>query len=84
MRVGDRIVEIGDKSIDRFDDLRMYAAMRAGERTTVDIVREGRTLSVPLTIGEIREGDRFGNTYRVGRIGIGPTAPVWSRWSRRT
>ncbi|KQN26225.1 RIP metalloprotease RseP [Sphingomonas sp. Leaf33] len=75
---GDRIVEIGDKSVDRFDDLRMYAAMRPGETVTVDIVRNGRTIPVPLTIGTIREGDRFGNQYKVGRIGIGPSAPVWS------
>ncbi|MBN2971972.1 site-2 protease family protein [Roseomonas aeriglobus] len=78
LRPGDRIVEIGDKSVDRFDDLRMYAAMRPGETVTVDIVRDGRPVALPLTIGTLREGDRFGNTYKVGRIGIGPAAPIWS------
>lgn len=77
VRTGDRIVAIGGKGIDRFDDLKVYAAMRPGEAVPLDIVRDGRTASLPLTIGTLTERDRFGTEYRVGRIGIGPSAPVW-------
>lgn len=75
---GDRITSIGDLSVERFDDLRLYAAMRPNETVTVAIVRNGQARTLPLTIGELREADRFGNQFRVGRIGIGPSEPVWS------
>ena len=78
LRAGDRVSEIGGKTIVRFDDLRIYSAMRPGEAVNLKIVRAGQPLSVPLTIGAVREADRFGNQYRVGRIGIGPADPVWS------
>lgn len=74
---GDRIVMIGGRSIERFDDLRMFTSIRPDETVTVEIARGDRAVSVPLTIGVHRERDRFGNEYRVGRLGIGPAAPVW-------
>ncbi len=74
---GDRIVTIGGRAIDRFDDLRLFASLRPLETVRVDLVRGGTPVTVPLTIGEHRERDRFGNEYRIGRIGIGPSAPVW-------
>jgi len=77
LRAGDRIVEIGGRSIDRFDDLKLFAAMRPTETVRVDIVRGGVPLSLPLTIGVVRERDRFGNDYRIGRIGIGPATTEW-------
>ncbi|WP_326524263.1 M50 family metallopeptidase [Sphingomonas sp.] len=77
LQTGDRIVEIGGKSIARFDDLRVYAAMRPQETVSLDIERAGQPVRLPLTIGVLRQADRFGNEYRVGRIGIGPAEPVW-------
>ena len=77
LSVGDRIVEIGGRDVERFDDLKMFAAMRPDETVTLDIVRDGAPRSLPLTIGVLQENDRFGNHYRIGRIGIGPAAPVW-------
>jgi regulator of sigma E protease len=78
LRSGDRIVEIGGKRIERFDDLRIYAAMRPNEAVSVAIVRDGRPTDLPLTIGTLVVKDRLGNEQRVGQIGIGPSAPVWS------
>jgi regulator of sigma E protease len=78
LRTGDRIVEIGGSDVTRFDDLRIYAAMRPNETVAVGIVRDGRPATLPLTIGTLTEKDRFGNAFSVGRIGIGPSAPVWS------
>ena len=72
------IVRIGSTAVERFDDLAMYAVMRPGERVELDVVRDGRTTTVPLTIATVREGDRFGNEYRVGRVGIYPAQRVWA------
>lgn len=78
LQPGDRIVRIGSTAVERFDDLAMYAVMRPGERVELDVVRDGRTSTVPLTIATVREGDRFGNEYRVGRVGIYPAQRVWA------
>ena len=76
MLPGDRITAIGGRTIGRFDDLRLFAAMRPGETVRADIVRGGAALQLPLTLDAIEEKDRLGNVYRIGRIGIGPGAPV--------
>ncbi len=77
LRTGDRVIEIGGKSIERFDDLRLYAALRPNETVSVDIVRGGQPTTLPLTIGAAMVDDGSGNQQRMGRIGIGPAEPVW-------
>ena len=77
LRTGDRVIEIGGKSIERFDDLRLYAALRPNETVSVDIVRGGQPATLPLTIGTATIDDGSGNLQRMGRIGIGPAEPVW-------
>ena len=77
LRTGDRVIEIGGKSIERFDDLRLYAALRPNETVSVDIVRGGQPTTLPLTIGTAMVDDGSGNQQRMGRIGIGPAEPVW-------
>lgn len=78
LRTGDRITAIAGRSVERFEDLRMFSVMRPAERVTLDVVRDGQAARVPLTIGVHRERDRFGNEYRIGRIGIGPAASVYT------
>ena len=73
---GDRIVAIGGRSMDTFEDMVRYVKIRAGERVRIDYVRSGRPASVEATIAVDRQRDRFGNEYRVGLLGISPTAPV--------
>ncbi|WP_315760126.1 RIP metalloprotease RseP [Sphingomonas sp. Y38-1Y] len=73
---GDRIVTIGGRGIETFDDIAGYARLRPGEAIDIRIERDGIGQTLPVTIGERRERDRFGNDYRIGRLGIGPAAPV--------
>lgn len=67
---GDRIVGIDDREVARFDDLADYSRLRPGEPVTLTIEREGRTFTASTTLATVTEADRFGQTYRVGRLGI--------------
>jgi regulator of sigma E protease len=73
---GDRLVTIGGRSIATFDDIAGFARLRPGEAIDIRVERDGIGQTLPVTIGEKRERDRFGNEYRIGRLGIGPAAPV--------
>lgn len=72
---GDRIVSIGGRDTPRFDDLVLYVTMRPGERVPVEVERAGTRLTLPVSIGERRETDRFGNIYRLGQLGVQSPAP---------
>lgn len=69
---GDRIVAIGDRQIETFDDLRRYAQIRPRETVPLTIERDGTTIAAQATIGVRREADRFGNEYETGLLGIAP------------
>ena len=77
LRPGDRIVSLGGREVDNFADIASYAMMRPGERVAIAIQRNGARTTVPVTIGEIRQRDRFGNVYRLGRVGIGSPKPEY-------
>jgi regulator of sigma E protease len=76
LQPGDRIVAIDGRGIETFTDVARYALIRPGERATIRIARAGRQIEGNLAIGVIRQRDRFGNEYRIGRIGIGSGDPV--------
>ncbi|WP_198665843.1 MULTISPECIES: RIP metalloprotease RseP [unclassified Sphingomonas] len=73
---GDRIVAIDGRGIDAFSDLARFALIRPAQTVTVTIARGGVETQRPLTIGTVHQRDRFGNEYRIGRIGIASDAPV--------
>ena len=72
---GDRIVSLGGRAVDGFDDLVRYIKIRPEAAITVSVERDGRRLELPATIGVQRIADRFGNTYKVGLLGVSPAAP---------
>ena len=76
LRHGDRIVAVDSRGIDTFSDLARYAQMRPAARVALTVERDGQRIVQPLTIGVERQRDRFGNDYRLGRIGIASGAPV--------
>jgi S1-C subfamily serine protease len=55
LRAGDRIVGLGTAKIDSLADLRRaLAALKPGDKTTMEIRRDGKAMSVPLEIAALR------------------------------
>jgi regulator of sigma E protease len=71
LREGDRLLTMGGRSVDDFADIAEYAMLRPGETIRVTADRAGRRMATTLTIGTVEQRDRFGNSYRIGRVGIG-------------
>lgn len=67
---GDRIVSVNGDPIESFDELAGRIAPFPGERLSLEIERGGERLTYDFTIPTVIERDRFGNTYKVGQIGI--------------
>ncbi|MET0369796.1 MAG: RIP metalloprotease RseP [Sphingobium sp.] len=76
IRAGDRIVSIGGREMTTFDDIRMFAQIRPGEPVTLVVERDGRQVVREGRIGSVEEQDGFGNSFRIGRLGIAPGKPV--------
>ena len=76
LRAGDRIVALGGRRVETFDDMVRFAKIRAGEPIRVDYQRGGVAASTGLTVGTQVERDRFGNDYRTGLLGIRSSEPV--------
>ena len=74
LRTGDRIEAIGDFSIDTFEDIRSAVALRPGEAMTIRYRRGTNELTVPVTIASDTVSDEFGQTTRIGRLGVLPAA----------
>ena len=76
LQQGDRVTALGGRSVETFDDMARYARIRAGERTRIDVLRDGRLVSRDVVIGTELQRDRFGNEYRIGRLGIAGGKPI--------
>jgi regulator of sigma E protease len=76
IRVGDRILSFNGREMDTYNDMVMYTRIRPGEQVAVIVERDRRRIAITATIGSVMEGDGFGNRFRIGRLGIGPGAPV--------
>jgi regulator of sigma E protease len=51
--------------------------MYPGKTVSVEIVRDEKRLTFPMTIASATEADQFGNEQRVGRIGVGVGNSDW-------
>ncbi len=71
LQPGDRITEINGRSIENFDQIFPMVQDRPGDRLNVQIDRGGETKLIELVPASVRQVDRFGNEYRIGRVGIG-------------
>jgi regulator of sigma E protease len=78
---GDRITALGGRSIENFADMADFTLLRPGEKITVDYLHGNTPVQRDITIGAVVERDRFGGETRIGRLGIGPGAPVLRRIS---
>jgi len=67
--VGDEIVSIGGSPIPTWRDLQLQVALNPGQQVDFQIVRDGESITLPVTVGTT---DRD----KIGVIGVGPLTPV--------
>ena len=79
LRTGDRIVAIDGRSVARFEELATYVAVRPGAPMALDVLRNGRSITVSATpaIREIDDG--LGNKQHVGLLGVTPGSEIYER-----
>lgn len=73
---GDRIVALNGREMSTFDDIRLYAQIRPGEPVAIIVERDGQRIERQGRIGSVQENDGFGNSVKIGRLGIAPGDPV--------
>jgi regulator of sigma E protease len=73
---GDRFVRIDGMPIERFEDIGGYVRLRPEQPMLVEIVRAERPLSLTITPRATVITDNFGNSARMGQLGIAQGAPV--------
>ncbi len=76
LQPGDRIVRIDGARVSRFEDIQRIVSIRPDETVTIMIDRQGRRLSSSARLGVSMERDRFGQTYRIGMLGVLGSKPV--------
>lgn len=76
LRVGDRITAIDGRRMESFTDLQDYIVLRPAETVELSVERGGESISLPTRTGVRVEKDRFGNEYRLGKLGVAAGAPV--------
>jgi regulator of sigma E protease len=70
LKAGDRIDSIAGEEISSFEDLQRIVGLHPGLPAVIEITRGGRRLAVHATLGVRTERDRFGQSYRIGMLGI--------------
>lgn len=72
LKDGDRVVSIRGKAMGSFLDVRLEIGQFPGDPLEMVILREGRQVEIATTASVKVESDRFGNTQKIGFLGIGP------------
>ncbi|MEN9391674.1 MAG: putative protease eep, partial [Pseudomonadota bacterium] len=73
LQVGDRIVSINERPVRSFDDVYPVVQDNTGTDIAFKIARDGSEITRSIVPVIVVEKDRFGNSYRIGRIGIAPS-----------
>ncbi|HVF83688.1 MAG TPA: RIP metalloprotease RseP [Sphingomicrobium sp.] len=78
---GDRILAMNDRSVEHFTDMASFTRLRPGEPVRLAVERGGKQIELRTVLDSATEVDRFGQEYRVGRLGIVNPNPVFERES---
>jgi regulator of sigma E protease len=70
LRVGDRIVAMNGETMRRFEDIAFYTQLHPNSGLRIDLVRQGKALTLPAHIRAVNQTDGFGNTTEIGQLGI--------------
>lgn len=76
LQPGDRVTALGGRSVETFTDMVKYTQLRPNEAVHIEFERAGQALETNAVIGQREERDRFGNSFKVGVLGIASSAPV--------
>ena len=79
LKPGDRIVAIAGRSTDSFEEIAQLTSLYPDQDVRIDLVRDGRPLSINVHLRAEVEKDRFGQEYRVGRLGSPRPPPRFER-----
>ncbi|MBL0924334.1 MAG: RIP metalloprotease RseP [Sphingomonadaceae bacterium] len=71
LQPGDRVLTLNGHTIETFDQMAGEVIMIPGEEIVLEIERGGERITKEVAIATAEEIDRFGNKYRIGRIGVG-------------
>ena len=67
---GDRINQIASQGVESFEDIRRIVSLRPGEAVIIRIERVGEQRSIPAVLGDQTLKDEFGQSYRIGLLGV--------------
>jgi regulator of sigma E protease len=70
LRPGDRIVSIAGRSTGSFEQIAQLTSLYPDQDVKIELVRGGRELTIDVHLRAEVEKDRFGQQYRIGRLGI--------------
>lgn len=74
MLAGDRILSIDGSSIERFEDMQALVRLNQGTPLLIVVQREGNEISLTATPKVTTTTDSFGNTQRLGLLGVSRSA----------
>ncbi|MEO7364750.1 MAG: RIP metalloprotease RseP [Sphingomicrobium sp.] len=70
IQAGDRILSIAGRDTSTFEQIFTVVMLRPGEQVAVQIERGGQRFILPARIAVDEQKDRFGQRFRIGRIGV--------------
>ncbi|MGN6590053.1 MAG: M50 family metallopeptidase [Sphingomicrobium sp.] len=76
---GDRIIQIGGRETRSFEDVASIVILDAGEQTVAVVQRGSSVLNLPVTIRSAVIRDRWGQTHKLGRLGVLGGEPAYQR-----
>lgn len=76
IEIGDRIVAIDDARIDSVTDIPEKVVYFAGKTVHVQVERDRKRLTLPVRLSNEEMKDEFGNTARIGDLGIDFAVPL--------
>jgi regulator of sigma E protease len=79
IRAGDRIESVAHRPVDQFEDVQRIVVLRPGERVPIVVKRGSERLTLTATIAAQEEQDRFGQKFKVGRLGVLGSQPTFER-----
>jgi regulator of sigma E protease len=79
MKVGDTIVNIDGRPIERFEDVQQIVRLDPGEAMSVTVRRDGQLVTLNVTPSRTETSDRFGNHHEIGFLGIGRSGVEYVR-----